>query len=153
MIAAFLGSAELLVICVVAFFLLIPFAILPAILSYILLDRIPPEHRQQDSGLALLLLIPVFSVIWAFFVYPKISDSLRSYFASRGEDAGDCGRSTALAACICSACTIVPFVGLLAGLAALVLLIIFFVKAFDLSGRIQRVAAVPPTTPLPPAAA
>jgi hypothetical protein len=38
-------------------------------------------------------------------------------------------------------------------LAALVLLIIFFVKAFELSGRIQRVAAVPPAAPPPPAAA
>jgi hypothetical protein len=86
-------------------------------------------------------------------VYPKISDSLRSFFVSRGEDPGDCGRSIALATCICSACTIVPILGIFAGLAALVLLIIFFVKAFDLSGRIQRVASVPPAAPLPPAAA
>jgi ABC-type bacteriocin/lantibiotic exporter with double-glycine peptidase domain len=113
MIAAMFGSSELIVICLLAFLFIIPFAILPAILSYILLDRVPPEHRQQNPGLAFLLVIPVFSVIWAFFVYPKISDSLRSYFVSQGEDPGDCGRSIALATCICSACTIVPILGIL----------------------------------------
>jgi hypothetical protein len=154
-IASFgLGSAELLVIVLIAFLLIIPFAILPAMLSYVLLDRIPPEHQKQSPGLALLLIIPLFSVIWAFFVYPRISDSLQSYFRSRGENAGDCGRSIALATCICSACSIVPFVGMLTGLAALVLLIVFFVKAFELTGRIQKTIGqpvVPPSIPSTPA--
>ncbi len=133
-----LGSSELVVILVIAAFLLIPFALLPAILSFLLLNRIPAEHRKQEPGLAFLLIIPLFSIIWAFFVYPRISDSLRSYFASRGQDRADCGRGIAIATCVCIACSIIPIVGMLSGLAGLVLLIVFFVKAFGLTGEIQK---------------
>jgi hypothetical protein len=133
-----LGGPELLVIATIVAMLLIPLValwILPAIFSYVILSRIPPEHRKQDPGLALLLLIPLFSLIWAFFVYPRIADSLKSYFASRSAtNVGNCGRDLALATCICGACVIVPF----AGFAALILMIIFFAKAFDLSRRIGR---------------
>lgn len=125
-------------------------AALPSVLSFLLLNRIPVEHRQQTPGLAFLLLIPFFNLIWAFFVYPKIADSLQSYFRSRGENVGDAGHGIALATCICSVCAIIPLLGMFAGLAALVLLIIFFVKAFDLSGRIPRPISSSPTPTISP---
>lgn len=147
-VAAFgFGSAGFLL---VGFVMYVVFGVLPAILAYILLDRIPEEHRQQSPALALLLLIPLFSLIWAFFVYPRISDSFQSYFNSRNEQAGDCGHSIALATCICAVCSLIPVVGMLAGLAALVLLVVFFVKAFDLSGRIERATTQPTVPPISP---
>lgn len=139
-----LGSSELVLVLLIVL-MIVPFALLPAILSFVLLGRIPAEHRKQEPGLAFLLIIPVVSVIWAFFVYPRISESLQSYFASRGENRGDCGRKLAMATCICAVCSIIPLLGIVAGLAALVLMIIFFVKAFELTGQIQK--TIPSTTP------
>ena len=125
------GGYELIIIMVIMF-LVFPIWIIPAILSYIVLERIPVEDRKQNPGLALLLLIPVFSLIWAFFVYPRISSSLESYFARRGDRSeGDCGRTVAIVLCICS---LIPF----AQIIALVCIVIFFAKVFSLTGRIER---------------
>jgi hypothetical protein len=125
------SGAELFIVAIVLLFIF-PLWIVPAILAYFALDRIPPEDRKQDPALALLLLIPLFSLIWAFFVYPRISASLESYFARRGDRSeGDCGRSLALVFCICS---LIPFVHIV----ALICMIIFFVKIFGLTGKIER---------------
>jgi hypothetical protein len=68
-----------------------------------------------------------------------VAESLKSYFNEKGDaSVGDCGASIALWLCICPLLALVPIVGIFAGLATLVLLIIFYVKAFELSGRIQR---------------
>ena len=141
---ASLGIVAVIVFALVALLVL---CLLPAFLSYILLNRIPAEHRKQEPGLAFLLVVPVFSLIWAFFVYPRISASLQSYFASRGQNRGDCGHGIALATCICAACAIVPFVNMLAGPAAFILLIVFFVKSFSLSSEVQK--SLPTTAPQP----
>lgn len=128
------------VIMVVASFLLL-LAAIPAVLAFVVLSRIPEQHRKQTPGLAFLLLIPFFSIIWAFFVHPKVAESLKSYFAAKGDTSvGDCGASLALWLCISSVCALIPIVNIFAGLAALVLLIIFYVKAFDLSSRIAKTA-------------
>lgn len=106
--------------------------------------RIPPPHRQQEPGMVWLLLIPCFSIVWNFFVYPKLADSFASYFHAQGRtDVGDCGRGIALAYCICAACAIIPYLGLLAALAALILWIIFLVKALDLKKQIPEAWAQP----------
>jgi hypothetical protein len=126
-----LGGSELVIVMIILCFL-VPISIVPAILAYFALDRIPPEDRKQDPAMALLLLIPLFHLIWAFFVYPRISASLESYFARRGDRSeGDCGRSVALVFCICS---LIPFVHLV----ALVCMIIFFVKVYALTEKIER---------------
>src|SRR4051812_44829858 len=134
-----MGGPELLIIGLVLFFIGTPLWIAPAVLAYVLLGRIPPTFRKQDQALALLLLIPIFSLVWAFFVFPRISASLQSYYLSLGRaDVGDCGNSIAIAACVCCLGVFIPFLGAVAGIAALVLLVIFFVKAFDLTAKIPR---------------
>jgi hypothetical protein len=129
-------------------------SLIPAVLAFIVLSRVPPPFQKQTPGLAFLLIIPLFSVIWGFFVHPKVAESLEAYFELFGDKRhGDCGRSLALALCICTACTIVPFFGILSGLAALILFILFYVKAFDLSAAISQPSAVafsPSLPPLPP---
>jgi hypothetical protein len=126
-----LGGAEFLIVCFIALFVF-PLWILPAILAYVALERIPVEDRKQNPGLALLLLIPLFSLVWAFFVYPRISDSLESYFSRRGDrSVGDCGRTVAIVFCVCS---LIPFIQIV----GLVCMIIFFVKVFSLTARIER---------------
>jgi len=111
----------------------------PAILAFVVLSRIPPQFRKQEPGLAFLLLIPLFSLIWTFFVHPKVAESLKAYYDAQGPHAhGDCGGTIALWLCICSVCTIVPVLGSCLGLAALILLIVFYVQAFQLSAGIRK---------------
>jgi hypothetical protein len=107
------------------------------LLLYKCFQRIPKEFRKQEPGLVWLLFIPLFSLVWTFFVYPKLSDSYRAYFASVGrKDLGDCGKGVGLAYCIFGACCIIPGVGWLVCLAAVVLQIIFVIKAWGLRGQI-----------------
>ena len=84
-----------------------------------------------------LLLIPMFNLVWNFSVFPKLSASYKAYFDSVGRtDVGNAGSGMALAYCICAACGILPCVGMLAGLAALVLLILYVVEAHRLKNLI-----------------
>lgn len=135
-----LGMPELILVMTIVSILLV-FAAIPSILAYKVLSRIPPQFRKQEPGMAFLLLIPFFSVIWNFFVHPKVAESLKSYFDAQGTHAhGDCGGSLALWLCICGACAFVPILGFVAGIAGLVLLITFYVKALELSARIPSQA-------------
>jgi hypothetical protein len=137
-----LGGAELMIIIVILGVLFV-FTAIPAVLAYLVLSRIPPQFRKQEPGMAFLLLIPFFAVVWNFFVHPKIAESLKAYFDSQGTHPnGDCGGSLALWLCICGAASFVPFLGFVAAIAALVFLILFYVKAFELSARIPKTAAV-----------
>ncbi len=127
-----MGWPELIIILFIFVFLG-----LPAILSYIVLNRIPEAHRKQQPALSFLLLIPVFSLAWQFFVYPKISESLKSYYKEKeNKPSGDMGAAMALTVCICSLATFVPMIGPLVGLVGLVALIIFFIKVFSLSSNL-----------------
>jgi hypothetical protein len=133
-----LGLVELILITAIFGGLLV-FAAIPAVLGYLVLSRIPPQYRKQEPGMAFLLLIPIFSIVWNFFVHPKVAESLKAYYDAQGPHTnGDCGASLALWLCICGACTFVPVLGLFAGVAGLVFMILFYVKAFDLSARIPK---------------
>ncbi|MEI8195843.1 MAG: hypothetical protein WCI73_08045 [Phycisphaerae bacterium] len=126
------------------------------------LKRLPPEYRQQQPEMVWLLLIPLFGLVWNFFVYPKIADSYKAYFTAQASGAlpmaapggipnlnyqnantgDDCGRGIGLAYCICAAISWVPYVGACTGLAALVLMIIFLVKITGLKNML------PPANPI-----
>jgi hypothetical protein len=123
---------------VMAFLFLLFLAIEIFIIVYLysVLKRVPSEFRKMEPGLVFLLLIPCFSTVWMFFVYLRISESLKAYFDSKNnQTVGDCGKQIGLWAAILTAASIlqfVPPVGQLAPLAGLVLLIIYLVKLNDL---------------------
>ncbi len=105
-----------------------------------LFNALPPQHRKQKPELVWLLMIPLFPLVWNFFVFPKLSESYASYFASINNTMeGDCNRSLALAYCILTACAIVPYAGALAALAGLVVLIIYLVKMYDLKKKVEGI--------------
>jgi len=106
-------------------------------LIYTCFQRIPPQHRKMESWQVWLLLIPCFNLVWNFFVYPRLAKSYQSYFAEQGRtEFGDCGEQIGLWYAICSVAACVPFVNYIAGPAALILFIIFLVKALTLKGHI-----------------
>nr|WP_320131541.1 hypothetical protein [uncultured Holophaga sp.] len=93
------------------------------------LKRVPPPYRKMEPAMVWLLIIPVFNLVWNFFVFKAVSESFQGYFESEGRtDQGDCGKNLGLAYSIVSCVCVIPWVGGLAGLAALVLLIITLVK-------------------------
>ncbi len=111
-------------------------------LLYVAQKRVPAEHRKIDPLAVWLLLIPLFNLVWNFFVYRRIPQSYCSYFNAQGvQGKGDCGETIGLWLAICYACSIIPCVNYIAGPAALVLLIIFLVKIMGLRGEIPEAAA------------
>ena len=52
-----------------------------AILLYGCLSRVPQEYQRMKPGLVFLLLIPLFNLIWNFFVFLRIPESYQAYFA------------------------------------------------------------------------
>jgi len=124
-----------------ALFVGIGLNIVVAALLYTDYQRVPASFRKLDPGLVWLLLIPCFNLVWNFFVFPKLSESFKAYFDSVGNTSvGDCGRDLGLGYAICSAVSIIPFVGCLTALASLVLVILFLMKANDLKNRIPITA-------------
>jgi hypothetical protein len=121
--------------CVVLFF----FAIWVGIvyMLYISLKAVPREHQRMPAGQVWLLLIPLFNLVWNFFVFQQIPESYQNYFYSRGRtDVGDAGKGIGLAYAICAVCACVPCVNYAAGPASLVLLIIFLVKVMTYRGQV-----------------
>jgi len=110
-------------------------------LLYTDFTRIPRGFRKLEPSLVWLLLIPCFHLVWNFFVFPRISESFKAYFDSIGDaSVGDCGRDLGLGYAICTAASVVPFVGCLTGIASLILFILFLVKANELKNRIPMTA-------------
>lgn len=107
-------------------------------LLFVLQKAIPKQHQRIEPPMIWLLVIPLFNLVWNFFVYQQIADSYTSVFASRGQpQRGGAERQLGLAFSICAACSVVPCLGALAALAALVLLIIYLVKMFALKTELE----------------
>jgi hypothetical protein len=107
--------------------------IFSAIAAYFVSDAlavIPAEHQKNMTpGQVWLLVIPVFGLVWNFFVYHRVALSFQAYFESNGRpQPGDYGKQMGLIYSILAACSIVPCVGSLAGIAALVIVILLIVK-------------------------
>ena len=119
--------------------LLVMFAI-SVFICYLLWNaqkQVPAKFRKVEPNAIWLLLIPLFNLVWNFFVVPKIAESYKAYFDSIGRtNVGTCGREFAFYYCIAAICCFIPVLGSLAGLAGLVLLILFLIKIYDLKKQI-----------------
>ena len=110
-------------------------------LLYTDFTRVPRGFRKLEPSLVWLLLIPCFNLVWNFFVFPRMSESFKAYFDSVGDaSVGNCGRDLGLGYSICSAASMIPFVGCFTGIASLVLFIIYLIKANELKNRIPLTA-------------
>jgi hypothetical protein len=123
-------------------------------INYLLYDafrRVPQPFRLMEPGMVWLLLIPCFNIIWNFWVFPKLSDSMKAYFDSVNRtDVGDCGRQLGMFYCFMTIAPLVlclpsciPMIGMLfsclsslCSLGSLVLLILYLVKVTGLKKQI-----------------
>lgn len=149
--AAAAAIAAILVMVLVTLAIALAINIVICFLIYAAQKQVPAEHRQIEPGLVWLLLIPIFNIVWNFWVFLKVPDSYRAAFAARGElDVADCGRGVgqwyAICCAVATAGSFIPIVSCfsaIAGLASLVLLILFLVKLWGLKARLA--VAAPPS--------
>ncbi|MCE9618940.1 MAG: hypothetical protein K8R92_03415 [Planctomycetes bacterium] len=64
--------------------------------AYSAMRKVPVEHQQMAPGLIWLNLIPLFELIWNFFVFSKVPLSLQAALKARGQESGDCGQQLGL---------------------------------------------------------
>lgn len=86
------------------------------------------RHQKMQPGMVWLMLIPLFNLVWHFFVVKNVSESIKSWAAESGAKVDDAGYTVGLIACIAQCCGIVPVVNILAGPVGLVCVIIWWVK-------------------------
>ena len=86
------------------------------------------RHQKMQPGMVWLMLIPLFNLVWHFFVVKNVSESIKSWAAERGAKVDDAGYTVGLIACIAQCCGIVPVVNILAGPVGFVCMIIWWVK-------------------------
>ncbi len=125
-------------------FIIIGIALLIKIL-YILnlyktMEEISPQNRKMESGLVWLYLIPLFGLVWHFIIVNKIADSLKDEFAERGVmiEEEKPGYNVGLACSILFACSIIPLLGGLASIGALITWIIYWVKIAGYKNQLKR---------------
>jgi len=118
---------------------------------YFCYKSIPQEFRLREPWMVWLLFIPFFHIVWNFYIYPSLATSYKKYFDSIGcTEVGKCGRSVAVAYCVCVCCVFVPSAGPLAALIGIGLLLFFLVEICELKVRVS-LSTKSPTTILPPA--
>jgi divalent metal cation (Fe/Co/Zn/Cd) transporter len=87
-----------------------------------------PRHQKMQPAMVWLMLIPLFNLVWHFFVVKNVSESIKSWATEKGAKVDDAGYTIGLVACIANACGLVPLVNLIAGPVGLVCMIIWWVK-------------------------
>jgi hypothetical protein len=125
--SAFLGAFLIIIVIAIAISVLI--AVFYLLNLQNLLKEIEPKNRLVEPTNVWLMFIPLFNIVYPFILYPKICDSVKNEYSSRGiKEAGDFGRGIGIAMPILSLCGIIPILGSLAGLANFILFIVFWVK-------------------------
>lgn len=122
-----LGLLEIGVFVFLAF--LIPF-IFYLIALQNTLEVIRPENRKMEPGMVWLSLIPLFGLIWQFFIVNNLADSLRLELDKKNGPVEELKtvQNLGLAYCILFCCSPIPFLGVLTSIAGIVCWIMFWMK-------------------------
>ena len=115
------------------------------------LKLILPQNRFMSPGEVWLQLIPLFGLVWQFFVVARISNSLRKELASQNnsfsfEQSSDqvlysMERPTyniGIAYCALMCCSLVPGIRMFFSLAGIICWIIYWIKLSDYKRNLTR---------------
>jgi hypothetical protein len=113
------GGAEVVVLCVELLLAAVGIAIqiLYLLNLYKALNAVSPRNREMEPGMVFLNLIPLFGLVWQFFVVLRLADSLRNEYRDRGMSTSNesfgygAGLTMAIGACLC--CGPVALVGMI----------------------------------------
>ena len=86
------------------------------------------KHHGISPNLVLLLLIPIFSLGWQFYILTNITKGIKGKCKEIEKDCGDGGWSIGLAYSILACCGVIPYLGVIAGLGAFITWIIYWSK-------------------------
>ena len=115
------------------------------------LRKCNPSSRTMQPGMVWLLLVPLLNLVWTFLVVTALADSLGNEFRLRKLPTNDPkpGRSVGIAMAVCGACSVIPFLNLLAMPVNLVLWVIYWIKIAGFSRQLDMlpVAAAIPANP------
>jgi len=107
------------------------------------LNRCSPENRAMNPGLVWLMFIPFFNLIWHFMIVLNMTKSLAAEFQKRGlAEEPKPGQNLGLAMCILACTGIIPILGALGSLGALVCWILYWVKIAGYSKKLEAPAAI-----------
>jgi hypothetical protein len=100
---------------------------------YLSAKALPAANQKLAPATVFLLLVPLVNLVWLFFVVLKMTEGYKGYFVAnpRG-DVGDCGYGVGLGWAIATACLIVPLANRFAGIASLILMVLYLVKLSQL---------------------
>jgi hypothetical protein len=123
------GATEIILIFIVIGVMLIP-QIFYLISLQKTLNEVSNENRKMQPNLVWLVLIPIFGLIWQFIVVNGIASSLQDEFKKRNIKVSEekPGHTIGLTYCILFCCSIIPLIGVIAGMAGFVCWIIYWVK-------------------------
>ena len=111
------------------------------------LSRCSTECRTLSPGLVWLELIPLFNFFWSFILVISISRSLGNEFTKRGiVESPNPGQGVGLAMAICAVLSIIPFLGVVIGIAGFICWIVYWVKIAGYSSKIAIPQSAQPTT-------
>jgi hypothetical protein len=122
-------------------------ALVPAIFFLLTLQNtlkaIAPQNRSMPPGQVWLSLIPIFNIFWNFFVVGHMANSIQAELTQKGAAPTERpAHSIGLAMCILPLCGWVPLLGGLAGLAAMVCWIIYWIKIAEFKRQIETLEYV-----------
>ena len=117
-------------------FLIIPIALFVSTLHKVLL-RCDPKSRTISPASVWLLFVPVFGLVWQFNVVLKISESLNNEFIRRNiKEDTDPGKSVGIVMCILNVISVLPLIGVLAGLGSLICWINYWIHISGYSKKL-----------------
>ena len=151
------GTVELLI--VIGIFILI--FLIPAIFFLLTqqntLKAIQPLNRTMSPGEVWLQLIPLFNIVWQFVVVRRISESLQRELNSENRFSFEGVSHTShyisderptyqigMAFCILNCCSIIPILGTLARIAAIICWIVYWVKLSEYKKQLTNRVLVAP---------
>jgi len=101
-------------------------------------SQLPHQFQIMPAGLIWLLLVPLVNIVMVFFIALQVPDSFKRYFNSVGNySVGDCGKLVGLIWAISVLCSFVPLINYIAWIPALVCMIMFMVKLWDMARQIH----------------
>ena len=124
-----LGGAEIIILLFVLLLAVLPMVFFLLLIQNTLKD-ISMENRKMEPGMVWLLFIPFFGLVWQFIIVNRLADSLHDEFIKKNikVDEARPGFAIGLAFCILGCCGIIPYLGVLTSIGALVCWIIYWVK-------------------------
>jgi len=101
------------------------------------INRCSPENRTITPGMAWLILIPLFNLVWNFILVKEIAATLEREFRKRNVAVEPSpGKNIGFAWCILAVGTIIPLLGILSVIGAIVCWILYWAKIAGFSAML-----------------